>query len=192
MSADSGKSSATSDEPNDPTPAADEPSEPAGLHPALIATLVAIPIMVLVGFITFAALKPDDASPIDTYVAASNTGADCAKLVTALPIRFDGYGDKSVDGSVVRWASTSDGEAISLRCGVGRPDGLAPSSKLQVVHPVQWFITDTIDGRGQAYVAVDHRPYVALWIPLNAGNAAITEVSGVIDRTLPRAPLDLG
>lgn len=172
------------------TPPEDESTR--RLHPALIATLVAIPVMVLVGFITFAALKPDAPSPIDGYAAASNTAADCAKLVNALPATFAGYGSKTVDGDVVRWASTSGGEAISLRCGVGRPDGLAPSSKLQVVHPVQWFITDTIDGRGQAYVAVDHRPYVAIWVPLNAGNAAITEVSGVIDRTLPRAPLDLG
>ncbi|MFW0791889.1 DUF3515 domain-containing protein [Gordonia sp. CPCC 205333] len=191
MSADPDKPSSGGAEPSEPA-ATGGSTAPSRLHPALIATLVAIPIMVLVGFITFAALKPDAGSPIDSYAAASNTGTDCAKLITALPSRFNGYGDKSIEGSVVRWASSSDGEAISLRCGVGRPDGLAPSSKLQVVHPVQWYITDTIDGRGQAYVAVDHRPYVALWIPLNAGNAPITEVSGVIDRILPRAPLELG
>lgn len=170
----------------------DEQAADSRLPPALIATLVAIPVMVIVGFITFAALKPDDASPIDAYTTASNTSSDCAKLVAALPTTFKGFESRTTDGDAARWASTSGGEAISLRCGVGRPDGLAPSSKLQVVHPVQWFITDTIDGRGQAYVAVDHRPYVAVWVPVNAGNTPITEISGVVDRTLPRAPLDLG
>ena len=44
-----------------------------GLSPALVATLVAIPVMVLAGFITFAALRGDtDAvTPIDGYAAAS-------------------------------------------------------------------------------------------------------------------------
>lgn len=176
----------------DDSAAPDQPAAAPRLHPALIATLVAIPVMVIVGFITFAALKPDDASPIDAYTTASNTTGDCAKLIAALPTTFKGFENRGIDGDSARWASTSGGEAISLRCGVGRPDGLAPSSRLQVVHPVQWFITDTIDGRGQAYVAVDHRPYVAVWVPLNAGNTPITEISGIIDRTLPRAPLDLG
>lgn len=181
----------TDDTGNDTTPA-DKTKPSTGLHPALIATLVAIPVMVLVGFITFAALKPRTTSPIDSYPTASNsTTADCVKLIGALPKTFDGYNGISVDGSSVRWESRNDGEPISLRCGVARPDGLAPSSKLQVVHPVQWFITDSIDGRGQAYVAVDHRPYVAVWVPLNAGNTAITEISGIIDRTLVRGPLEL-
>ena len=41
-------------------------------------------------------------------------------------------------------------------------------------------------------MCVDHRPYVAMWIPTNAGNGPITDISGLIDRTLERGPLDFG
>lgn len=185
--------------PADPeTSPADEPDDAGStrrgpLHPALIATLVTIPVMILVGFITFAALKPDPRAPIEDYPAAAGTDAACAKFIAALPDDgFDGYGRKSVAGTTVSWPADNDSEALTLRCGVARPSGLEPTSNLQVVNPVQWFITDSIDARGQAYVAVDHRPYVALWVPVNAGNAAITEISGVIDATLPRSSLDFG
>lgn len=162
------------------------------LSPALIATLVAIPAMVIVGFITFAALRPEPTTPIEDYASGEPSAAECATLVDALPQTFDGFGDKQVEGTTVTWPSDGDTDPVTLRCGISRPDGLSPTSNLQVINPVQWFITDTVEGAGQAYVCVDHRPYVAMWIPENAGNAPITDVSAVIDRTLPRAPLDFG
>ncbi|GAB92434.1 DUF3515 domain-containing protein [Gordonia rhizosphera] len=162
------------------------------LSPALVATLVAVPVMVLVGFITYAALRPDATTPIESYAVEPSASAECARMIAAVPETFDGYGDKQVDGTTVRWASDDGGDPVMLRCGVTRPTELSPTSSLQVVNPVQWFITDTVDGRGQAYVCVDHRPYVAMWIPVNAGNGPITDVSAVIERTLPRGPLDFG
>ncbi|MFC4745143.1 DUF3515 domain-containing protein [Gordonia hankookensis] len=162
------------------------------LSPALIATLVAVPVMVIIGFITFAALRPDDTTPIESYATGESAPADCAKLIAALPQTFDGFGDKQVDGTTVRWPADGDGDAVTLRCGISRPSELSPTSNLQVINPVQWFITDTVEGSGQAYVCVDHRPYVAMWIPANAGNGPITDVSAVIERTLPRGPLDFG
>ncbi len=162
------------------------------LSPALIATLVAIPAMVIVGFITFAALRPDPSTPIESYASDEAAPADCDKLIAALPQTFDGFGDKQVTGTTVTWSSDGDTDPVTLRCGISRPDELSPTSNLQVINPVQWFITDTVEGAGQAYVCVDHRPYVAMWIPENAGNAPITDVSAVIDQTLPRAPLDFG
>ncbi|MGC4960150.1 DUF3515 domain-containing protein [Gordonia sp. DT101] len=162
------------------------------LSPALIATLVAIPVMVLIGFITFAALRPDDTTPIESYATGESSSADCGKLIAALPQTFDGFGDKQVDGTTVKWPADGDGDAVTLRCGISRPSELSPTSNLQVINPVQWFITDTVEGSGQAYVCVDHRPYVAMWIPANAGNGPITDVSAVIEQTLPRGPLDFG
>ena len=52
--------------------------------------------------------------------------------------------------------------------------------------------SDSIAGSGEAYVSVDHRPYVAMWVPANAGNGPITDVSATIEEVLPRAPLDFG
>lgn len=162
------------------------------LSPALIATLVAIPAMVIVGFIAFAALRPDPTTPIEEYTAGESASADCGRLIAELPQTFEGFGDKQVDGTTVRWPADGDGDPVTLRCGISRPSELSPTSNLQVINPVQWFITDTVEGAGQAYVCVDHRPYVAMWIPANAGNGPITDVSAVIERTLPRGPLDFG
>ncbi|MBD0023927.1 DUF3515 family protein [Gordonia pseudamarae] len=162
------------------------------LSPALIATLVTIPVVVLTFFIVVAALKPDaEANPVASLAAPGSSSTECAALVDALPDRFDGFSDKKTsDDGLVRYTS-SDGDIV-LRCGVDRPAGLAPTSNLQVVNPVQWFMTDTRDGSGQAYVSVDRRPYVALWLPVNAGNAPITDISAIISKTLPMAPLDFG
>lgn len=164
------------------------------LNPALIATLVAIPVMVIVGFIVFAALRPDssDSTPVESYAAESSAPAECAQFLASLPQTFEGYGDKRVSGTQASWAADKEGDPVIVRCGVSRPAELSPTSNLQVVNPVQWFITDSIEGSGQAFVCVDHRPYVALWVPVNAGNGPITDVSAAIERTLPRGPLDFG
>ncbi|GAA4677437.1 hypothetical protein GCM10023197_36730 [Gordonia humi] len=177
---------------------ADSPDDPRSpLSPALIATLVAVPVMVIAVFIVFAAVKysnrPDtEPIPVDGYSTAQGDGAgECPAFVDALPDTLGDYTGKSVDGDTVRWTK-SDSEPIVVRCGVSRPDELAPTSSLQVIDPIQWFMTDTVEGRGQAYVSVDHRPYIAMWVPQGSGNAPITDVSALIAQKLTRAPLDFG
>ncbi len=188
-------------EPADPDTASEPGRQQPGrqLSAGLVATLVAIPVMVLAGFITFAALRfsggtdSDDAvTPIDSYATQAAAASDCAKLSAALPRTFPGFGDRTITGDTVTWPADKGGGPVRLRCGVTRPADFSPSSSLQVVHPVQWFLTDTVEGTGQAFVSVDHRPYVALWLPIGAGNAPITDVSAAIDNTLPRGPLDFG
>ncbi|ATD71571.1 MULTISPECIES: DUF3515 domain-containing protein [Gordonia] len=167
------------------------------LSPALIATLVAIPVMVIAGFIAFAALRPETVNPVESYASDGSASADCTRLLDAAPQRFEGFGDKEISGDRATWPAEASGDDLTLRCGVTRPAELSPTSNLQEIHAagragVQWFITDTVDGSGQAYVSVDHRPYVALWVPSNAGNGPITDISGLIDQTLERGPLDFG
>ncbi|MCF8606968.1 DUF3515 domain-containing protein [Gordonia sp. HY442] len=167
------------------------------LSPALIATLVAVPVMVIAVFIAFAAVKysnrPDTESiPVDGYSTAQGEGSEkCAAFVDALPDRLGDFDEKTVDGDTARW-SRDGSDPIVVRCGVSRPDELAPTSALQVIDPVQWFMTDTVQGRGQAYVSVDHRPYIAMWVPAGSGNAPITDVSALVAQRLDRAPLDFG
>ncbi|MFT3715687.1 MAG: DUF3515 domain-containing protein [Gordonia sp. (in: high G+C Gram-positive bacteria)] len=175
----------------------DRGGDESALSPALIATLITIPVMVIVGFIVFAALKHDaapSATPVESYRSTAQGAENCAPFIAALPESFGDYAHKTVTGDMVKWTSGSDANAdpLVLNCGVSRPDDLAPTSALQVIDPVQWFITDTIDGRGQAYVVVDRRPYVAVWVPANAGNGPLTDISGVIAQKLPSAPLDFG
>ncbi|GAA3956938.1 DUF3515 domain-containing protein [Gordonia caeni] len=176
--------------------AAGEPdaAEPAyRLSPALIATLVAIPVMVIIAFIVFAVIKSNEvsATPVDSYAASDEDTDRCPQLIGELPETFGDYADKTVDGNTVRWTTEGSTEPLVFRCGVARPEDLAPTSALQVIHPTQWFITDTEEARGQAYVLVDRRPYVAVWVPAGAGNAPLTDISALVAE-LPPAPLDFG
>ncbi|MFZ2510943.1 MAG: DUF3515 domain-containing protein [Gordonia sp. (in: high G+C Gram-positive bacteria)] len=166
------------------------------LSPGLIATLVAIPTMAIIGFIAFAALKTAEAAkiPIDSYATSTEAADKCGPLIAALPDTFDGFGGKQVDGNTVRWEPTrgeDSADPVVFRCGVARPDRLAPTSALQVINAAQWFQTESIEGRGQAWVLVDRRPYVAMWVPTGAGNAPLTQVSNLSDDLAPM-PLDFG
>ncbi|MFT3900504.1 MAG: DUF3515 domain-containing protein [Gordonia sp. (in: high G+C Gram-positive bacteria)] len=163
--------------------------EDGRLSPAFAATLIAVPAMILAGFITFALLRPDPTTPLDAMPAAPDAARACAPLMAALPAKLGDYGHRSVSGTTARWRS-DNGDSVVLRCGVARPAGLEPSSRLQVVDAAQWFITDE-QQTGVAYVAVDHRPYVALWLPRDSGPAPISETTALIDKTLARAPLEL-
>ncbi|WP_448221493.1 DUF3515 domain-containing protein [Gordonia iterans] len=175
-------------------PASDQPVR---LSPALIATLVTIPIVVITAFVVYAVIKSNEIpqTPIQSYPTSNLTAETqaCGPLIEKLPDSFGEYRDKTVDGHLVRWTDpdSATNEPLELRCGVARPEGLAPTSSLQVVHPVQWFITDTDENRGQAYVLVDRRPYIAVWVPAGAGNAALTDISGIVAELEP-APLDFG
>ncbi|WP_235456790.1 DUF3515 domain-containing protein [Williamsia sp. Leaf354] len=166
--------------------------------PALIATLVTIPVMVIVLFIAIAAFRTDssgDSLPLASAAAPQSAEPDCAKLIAALPATFAGFDDRSESGGLVQWQPTGDAAGpVQLRCGVDRPTDLAPTSALQVVDPVQWFATGSgdPDATGTLWVAVDHRPYVALWLPSNSGNGPIADTSRILDRILPRASIDLG
>lgn len=167
------------------------------LSPALLATIITIPIIVIIGFIVYAAMKPapsgDVVTPIDDYPLTASAAADCAGLVDALPGRIDDFGGKSVDGTTVRW--TKDGsDPIVLRCGVVAPTGLEFTSQFNRIstdHGITDWFTDIEAENGDLYVAVNHRPYVALWLPKDTGNGPITAVSDLIaDKLTAGDPLE--
>lgn len=175
----------------------DEPTR--RLSPAVIATIVTIPVMVIVGFITYAVVGTDDAvsadTPLKSMSAPERDSPDCATLIAALPESFDGFGDRETsDDGMVSWPPGEQVPGpVQVRCGVDRPESLSPTSGLQVVDPVQWFLVSApTKSPGFLWYAVDHRPYVAIWLPENAGNGPIQQVSAIIDETLPAAPIDLG
>ena len=90
---------------------------------------------------------------------------------------------------MVRYPSV-DGDIV-VRCGVERPGDLAPPAAFRVVNPVQWF-ADTREGSGQAYVAVDRRPYVALLAADHRRQRTYLPISAAaISKTFPVAPARL-
>lgn len=169
------------------------------LSPAVIASIITIPVMVIVGFITYAVVKTDNSASADTPVKAMSApqqgSPDCVKFIAALPETFDGFGKRETsDDGMVSWPPGDQVPGpVQVRCGVDRPASLSPTSGLQVVDPVQWFLVSAeTDARGFLWYAVDHRPYVAIWLPENVGNGPIQQISTIIDANLPRGPIDLG
>ncbi|MDF0586133.1 DUF3515 domain-containing protein [Tsukamurella sp. 8F] len=169
--------------------------------PALIATAIALPVAVLVGFLVFAVLaqkKHSDGQHLLRDVAApSASDAACGSLIAAMPQKLGEFTRDSTTGPAgyARWQSTDSG-TVELRCGVERPARLTRTSSLQMVDTTQWLSVapseSSQSGLGSYWFAVDHRPYVQMWIPDNSGTAAIQAASDAVNHTLKPASLDFG
>ncbi|WP_018177729.1 DUF3515 domain-containing protein [Jongsikchunia kroppenstedtii] len=180
-----------------PDPASDDAASRHRLSPAVTATLVAIPVMVLVIVLGVVLFKSDDAkyrTDLEKLSASQLADPHCTQLMAELPAHFDGFDDKRMKNGYAEWPAGNEMPGpIQVRCGVDRPAEFNDTSKLDQVNGVQWFTASTKTGAdGQLFYCVDHRPYVALWVPNNAGNAAITQLSALVTKHLAPGPLDLG
>jgi hypothetical protein len=64
--------------------------------------------------------------------------SSCARLATALPEAVNGQKRRRTDPGSPRTAAWG-APPIVLRCGVGRPAGLEPTSLLETVDGVDWY-----------------------------------------------------
>ncbi|WP_019204031.1 DUF3515 domain-containing protein [Tsukamurella sp. 1534] len=174
--------------------------------PAFLATAVALPVAVVVCFVVFLVMAQQkqedaraaaDAGHLKSIAAPSSTDPACSALLESLPAELGDFrrDDTREPAGFVRWASEKSG-AVELRCGSDRPAELTPTAKLQVVNGVQWIQATPAgapapDG-GAYWAAVDHRPYVTLWVPDGAGTSAVQAASDAITAKLQPASLDLG
>ncbi|GAB3128417.1 DUF3515 domain-containing protein [Tsukamurella serpentis] len=174
--------------------------------PAFLATAVALPVAVVACFIAFVVLaqqRQDDARAtaeaghLRSIAAPSSNDPACGTLLRTLPadlgaFRRDGTTDPA---GFARWTREKSG-AVEVRCGTERPAELTPTAKLQVVNGVQWLEATppgapAPDG-GSYWAAVDHRPYVVVWVPDGGGATALQVTSDAIKAHLQPASLDLG
>lgn len=138
--------------------------------------------------------SPLAAPPVDAPDAA---GPECtallARLVDDLPagdgtLPVRALAQPAPDG-VRAWAAAP--RPVVLRCGLPRPQELAPTSALLVIDGVQWLELD--DGVPEpvvvTYVAVDRPVYVVLTTPVDAGSGPLQAVSGVVRDTLAATPV---
>ncbi|KXP13481.1 hypothetical protein AXK57_04635 [Tsukamurella pulmonis] len=174
--------------------------------PAFLATAVALPVAVVVCFIAFLVLAQQkqgdarnaaEAGHLKSIAAPASGEAACATVLGALPADLDGYRrtDDSEPGGFARWSSEKAG-AVEVRCGTERPAELTATAKLQIINGVQWLQATpagapAADG-GSYWTAVDHRPYVTVWVPDGAGTSAVQATSDAIREHLQAASLDLG
>lgn len=178
-------------------------AEDAGRRsPAMIATAVALPLMVLVGVIVFAVLATR--SPVLEPVvigAAETPDAEteaCTDLIAAVPDELAELTRaeivEPVPPGTAAWQDPDDPETeeVVLRCGLDRPHEFVQNSHLQSVGDVEWLEIDgTDDGlESSTWTAVDRGVYIALTLPTGAGSGPIQVMSQTIADTLPAQELD--
>ncbi len=172
-----------------------------------VALAVALPLLLVVAVVGLAAVvgrqSGDAAGPLAlTEVPAPAAGsAPCARLLAALPGELISGGQRlarrqlaaPAPPGVLAWGGQQANSGrpsehpVVLRCGVGRPAGLTPTSELLDVSGVQWLQQP---GQGAStWVVVDRPVYVTLRLPEGIGSGAIQETSAAVTAILPARPV---
>ncbi|BDH58334.1 hypothetical protein MTP03_32730 [Tsukamurella sp. PLM1] len=162
---------------------------------------MAVPVAVLACFVAFLILAQQrqedarataEAGHLKSVAAPSSGDAACGALLGALPADLGGFQrtDTTAPAGFARWRADKAGD-VEVRCGTERPAELTATAKLQIVNGVQWLQAvpqgaPAPDG-GSYWTAVDHRPYVTLWVPDGAGTAAVQAASDAITAHLTAA-----
>ena len=175
------------------------------LHPAVLATAIALPLALVVGVLVAAylaqrypALKPVALGPVPAPQASSPA---CTTLLAALPDDLAGLSRAELADpapeATVAWRSTAAGadpttDPVVLRCGLERPAEFDQAAPLVVVDGVSLLEISGADTGIPAttYVVVDRGVYVALTQPDGTGSGPLQDVAGVVAATLPAQPLD--
>lgn len=173
-------------------PGTDDLSTP--YSPALIATAVALPIVLIVGVLVaaFIALRaPVEREPLalGPVPAPAADGPACQALLPALPVDLGEYTKSTLvepaPPATRAWQHPDGGEPIVLRCGLDRPLEFNRASPLTVVDGVKWFQVRDEVGKVGTWFAVDRETYIALTVPDGSGAGSIQTVSEVITANLP-------
>ncbi|MFD6221494.1 DUF3515 domain-containing protein [Nocardia asteroides] len=191
----------TSPDAQTPEPSADQPATDADADdastpysPALIATAVALPVILIVGVLVaaFIALRaPVEREPLalGPVPAPAADGPACAALLPALPAELGDYTKSTLvepaPPATRAWQHPDGGEPVVLRCGLDRPLEFNRASPLTEVDGVKWFQVRDEVGKVGTWFAVDRETYIALTVPDGSGAGSIQTVSEIIRANLP-------
>ncbi|WP_083898078.1 DUF3515 domain-containing protein [Nocardia vinacea] len=186
----------------DRTESADEPAtESSGYPPALIATAVALPVVLVVAVLVAAVLArraPIEREPLvlGPVPAPAADGPACTALLPALPVDLGDYSKSTLvepsPPATRAWQRKDGGDAIVLRCGLERPLEFNRASPLQIVNGVQWFEVRDAAAKASTWFAVDRATYIALTVPDGSGPTPLQGVSDTISANIPAQPIDPG
>jgi uncharacterized protein DUF3515 len=128
---------------------------------------------VVIGIVAAALLRPrpvavEPASPSGAAAAA------CRALHDALPSQVGGLAGRPTTPASATTAAWGD-TPILLRCGVGRPAGLEPTSELTTVDGVDWFPQQLT--HGYRFTTVGRTAFVEVTVP----DADGPEVRALVD-----------
>lgn len=98
--------------------------------------------------------------PFTAPTPPASVAAACDRVMAALPTTVAGQGASTPAGRY--WRSWGD-PAITLRCGVNRPEDLSPTSRCDVVNDVGWF---SVDGpKGYRFTTIGRAGFIDVVVP---------------------------
>jgi Protein of unknown function (DUF3515) len=100
--------------------------------------------------------------PVDLTHPGPAAAAACAELSRRLPATVAGQGRRAVDPTSQRSAAWG-ADPVVLRCGVGAPAALAPTSELTTIDGVDW-LPEQLD-HGYRYTSVGRTAAVQVTVP---------------------------
>lgn len=174
--------------------------------PAWLATLIAVPLTVVLVLIAVVAERRGGADPTTPPpTPAATAGAlpaikvpappaltaaaqrSCQELVSALPEALGDLPARPVDSPspyVVAWGEPP----VTLRCGVARPPAFVATADVQVISGVTWFA----ERRGQttAWTVVDRPVYVEVVAPAAAASEPVARLSTAVTAALKPQAVD--
>lgn len=176
---------------------------------ALIATAVALPVIIVVALLLTVGDDNDGSSqkdPLATPATSASsplpaitvaappsdaaTTASCTKVLEQLPVSLAGLTPRVVHSHpdspyVVAWGDP----AIVLRCGVTRPAGLHAASYGEVltVDGVDFFVVSEGDDKTgtKVFTVVDRAVYVEVSVPKAYGQPPLAPLADAVAKALP-------
>jgi len=160
-----------------------------------VATLVAVPIALLAGFVAFQVLKPADPKPQETgpvtmpaKVLDGRQTEVCRTLLARMPDRVRDRQRRQVTAGQEQNAAFGD-PAIKLACG-GEAPSLAQTDFVYRLSGVCWLP----DSAGTRWVTVDREVPIVIEVPAGYDSPGqwVTAFSGAISAAVPPAHVPSG
>ena len=170
----------------------------------LVATVLTLPVLVLVGVLVASVVLvrepvPDVDTvrlPVPTVSTPAAASADCSHLLSGLPgemITERGLFSRRVladpvPAGTAAWGGDPGTPPIVMRCGLPRPEGLSAGAPLLVVDGVDWAGVEDGDPATTTWVTTDRSVYVGLTLPDGIGNDPVQEISRCVKIALVSRP----
>jgi hypothetical protein len=185
-----------------------EPRKPRSprTRAALIATAVAVPLVVVLALVFSIGDVKDGSSPsasrshspsataplaaitVAAPPSSAATVAPCTKVLEKLPVALGDLPSRVVHPQpdspfVVAWGDP----AIVLRCGVQRPADLKANSTAQteIVDGVVFLVNDRKQNEPWVFTAVDRAPYIEVTVPASYSQPPLAPLADTISKALP-------
>ena len=148
--------------------------------------LVFVAGSVVIGVVTAAVLRPRPVA-VEPTSPSGPAAAACRALHDQLPSRvagLDGRPTAPASVTTAAWGATP----VVLRCGVGRPAALEPTSELSTVDGVDWLPQQLT--HGYRFTTVGRTAWVEVTVPDadGLGARALVDLAPAITRTVPTTP----